>query len=378
MDPKTKYKLFKQNDNFCVCPWTNAEIFTNGDVKTCSVGKEIIGNVNETDITELLQKSDTLKRIRANMLENRPDPNCTVCQFRTIESNEFTYLKDHYNSRIVNEEVDYSDVENFDLRFIDLHWSNICNLRCVFCHPGQSSLIAKDENVIVKPVNDNNIEKIKSLIVEKQDSIKEIYLSGGEPFYIPHNFSLLEQITNKDVPIRINTNMHWQTNNRVFKALQEFNNVQLTMSVDALYDKFGYIRNGADWDTFINNLQYVKQNTKFSLRVNSVFSVINAIDICETVEYFLNIGIDDITINLLTSPSEIDAKNYPKDKKQKVIDKIEALVQTIPIGNKNLIGNLKNCVARLQLENTHNYESCLDSITRKHEVNWRTIFKDLV
>ena len=98
MDPKTKYKLFKQNENFCVCPWTNVEIFTNGDVKTCSVGKEIIGNVNETDITELLQKSDTLKRIRANMLENRPDPNCTVCQFRTIESNEFTYLKDHYNS----------------------------------------------------------------------------------------------------------------------------------------------------------------------------------------------------------------------------------------------------------------------------------------
>ena len=227
-------------------------------------------------------------------------------------------------------------------------------------------------------MNDSNIEKIKSLIVEKQDSIKEIYLSGGEPFYIPHNFSLLEQIANKDVPIRINTNMHWQTNNRVFKALQEFNNVQLTMSVDALYDKFGYIRNGANWDTFINNLQYVKQHTKFSLRVNSVFSVINANDICETVNYFLKIGIDDITINLLTSPSEIDAKNYPKGKKQKVIADIEALLETVPKDNKNLIGNLKNCVARLQLGNTHSYESCLDSITKKHKNNWRTIFKDLV
>ena len=377
MDSKKKYQLFKQNDNFCVCPWTNAQIYTNGDVKTCSVGRDILGNVNETDLDEILSKSKTIKRIRSNMLNDTPDANCVVCQHRTIDENDFNYLKDHYNHKIIKDDVNYEDVGNFDLRFIDLHWSNICNLRCVMCHPEQSSLIAKDENFITTPVNQKNVKKIRKMIVEKQDHLKEIYLSGGEPFYIPYNFSLLEEIVNKEVPIRVNTNMHWEKNNRVFKALLKFKNVQLTMSVDALNEKFGYIRNGADWDTFKKNLEFIRTNTNFGIRVNTIFSVINAVDICNLIKYFYEQNIKDITINLCTTPSPIDAKNYPKDKKRKVIQDILDLIKTLPAEDVNLIANLKNCIDRIQLDNEQPYMDCLDQITRKHQQDWRSVFKDL-
>ena len=81
------------------------------------------------------------------MLDNKADKNCTWCLHRTIEDDDFFYLRDHYNARLIDEDIDYLDANNFDLRFIDLHWSNICNLRCVMCWPQQSSLIAKDEKL---------------------------------------------------------------------------------------------------------------------------------------------------------------------------------------------------------------------------------------
>ena len=379
MDPKKKFHLFRTNKNFCVVPWTNFEIFTDGDITTCSVGKETFGNVNETDIMEILTKNPTLKRIKTNMLNDRPDSNCVECQHRSIPDENFSYLRDHYNPKIIKEDVDYENIENFDMRFIDLHWSNICNLKCVMCSPNASSLIAKAENVFISPVKKENIEKINQMVIKNQTLIKEIYMSGGEPFYIPYNHALLKQITNKDVPIRINTNMHWKPNNKLFQILKTFNNVQLTMSADALYDKFNYIRNGSNWDTFMKNLRFVKQNTNFDIRVNMIFSVINAIDICNLIKFFyFEEQIQDITINLLHSPKEIDSRNYPSNKKEKIVNDIKELINTISTKHINLINNLKNCINQIQLDNEYEYNNCLDSITKSHTKKWQLIFKELV
>ncbi len=379
MDPKKKVNLFKTNKNFCVVPWTNFEIFTNGDIKTCSAGKETFGNVNETDIMEILTKNPTLKRIKTNMLNDRPDSNCVECQHRSINEENFSYLRDHYNPKIIKEDIDYENIENFDMRFIDLHWSNICNLKCIMCDANQSSLIAKAENVFISPVKKESMEKINQMVIKNQTLIKEIYMSGGEPFYIPYNHILLKQITNKDIPIRINTNMHWKPNNKLFQILKTFNDVQLTMSADALYDKFNYIRNGSNWDTFIENLQFVKQNTNFGIRVNMIFSVINAIDMCNVIKFFyFGEQIQDITINTLYSPKEIDSRNYPINKKKKIVNDIKELLNTISSKHTNLRSNLKNCINQIQLDNEYEYNDCLDSITKSHTKKWQLVFKDLV
>ena len=117
IDPKKKYNLFRQNKNFCVVPWTNFELYTNGDVRTCSVGGTRLGNINKTSIHDILA-GDKLTNIRKNMLDNKADKNCTWCVHRTIEDDNFSYLRDHYNSRLIDDDIDYLDTNNFDLRFI--------------------------------------------------------------------------------------------------------------------------------------------------------------------------------------------------------------------------------------------------------------------
>ena len=379
IDPKKKYNLFRQNKNFCVVPWTNFELYTNGDVRTCSVGGTRLGNINKTSIYDILA-GDKLTNIRKNMLDNKADKNCTWCVHRTIEDDNFSYLRDHYNSRLIDEDIDYLDTNNFDLRFIDLHWSNICNLRCVMCWPQQSSLIAKDQKVITASVDKKNIHTIIDMIKQNQKNLKEIYLSGGEPFYIPYNTLLLDQLENTNIPLRINTNMHWKKNNKLFKILtKKFKNVQLTMSVDALGDKFDYIRNGANWNRFISNLQYVRDNTDFEIRINSIFSVMNAIDIDKVVNFFYHDQkIKDITINILHRPTPIDAKNYPTEKKADIIQKLENCLETLSREDINLINNIKNCIMQIKLPKQEDYIETLDNITKRHKTNWQEMFTDLV
>ena len=379
IDPKKKYNLFRQNKNFCVVPWTNFELYTNGDVRTCSVGGTRLGNINKTSIYDILA-GDKLTNIRKNMLDNKADKNCTWCVHRTIEDDNFSYLRDHYNSRLIDEDIDYLDTNNFDLRFIDLHWSNICNLRCVMCWPQQSSLIAKDQKVITASVDKKNIHTIIDMIKQNQKNLKEIYLSGGEPFYIPYNTLLLDQLENTNIPLRINTNMHWKKNNKLFKILtKKFKNVQLTMSVDALGDKFDYIRNGANWNRFISNLQYVRDNTDFEIRINSIFSVMNAIDIDKVVNFFYHDQkIKDITINILHRPTPIDAKNYPTEKKADIIQKLENCLETLSREDINLINKIKNCIMQIKLPKQEDYIETLDNITKRHKTNWQEMFTDLV
>ena len=143
--------------------------------------------------------------------------------------------------------------------------------------------------------------------------------------------------------------------------------------------KFNYIRNGSNWDTFIENLQFVKQNTNFGIRVNMIFSVINAIDMCNVIKFFyFGEQIQDITINTLYSPKEIDSRNYPINKKKKIVNDIKELLNTISSKHTNLRSNLKNCINQIQLDNEYEYNDCLDSITKSHTKKWQLVFKDLV
>lgn len=377
IDPKTKFKLFKQSKNFCAVPWTNFEVYSNGNVETCARGKTTLGSLHEESIESIL-RGETITQLRQDMLNDVPNKNCVACQTQSAVDDGYHFLKDHYNSKIMFEDVDYTDPTNFDLRFIDLHWSNVCNLRCVMCNPEQSSLIAKDENITVPLVDPENIKTITNLILQKQDNIKEIYLSGGEPFYIPQNVTLFERLENKNIPVRINTNMHWHKNNKLFKILQSFNNVQLTMSADATHEKFEYIRTGSNWKTFIDNFVYVKDNTDFDLRVNMIFSIINVIDVPDNISYWYHgKNVKDLTLNLLTHPKELVSRNYPQDKKQSIIDRLLDVKKTIPEHELNLRSEIQYCIDDISQPSNMDYQSCLDKITTKSKKPWKEVFTDL-
>lgn len=377
LNPKQKFFLFKQSEHFCSVPWNHFEIFTDGSVKTCSKGK-YLGNINDDPIEKILV-NDKFVEIRRDVLANKSHVNCIQCKNLTT-TNEHFDLRNHYNPMFKGYDIDYTDLTAFELHGVDLHWDNTCNFKCVYCKPSQSSSIAQEQKIPALKSNIENINKIIELIVKNQYEMKEIYFSGGEPLLIKHNKKLLEQIENKDLPIRINSNISFANNtNDIFVELKKFKNVLWTVSADNQGAKFNYTRQGGDWNKFLANLETIR-NTGHQVRINSVFFVANVVDIFDTIKFFIDeYDITDITINQITELDCLLARNAPQALKDQSMQHLLDLLDIVS-KNSNSYYNIARCQKELDkpVEDSSGYINYFDHLDQLRGTNWRTVFPELV
>ena len=377
MDPKKKFWLFKQAKHFCSVPWNHIEIWSTGSIRTCSKGHQV-GNINESSIAKILNDKSFIS-LKQDLLNDKLNSNCYGCN--TLSSDDHYDLRNHYNPMFKSFNINYEDVTAFELHGIDLHWNNTCNFKCVYCNPYQSSLIAQEQNVLVNKIDIENINDIIAMIVKNQYSMKEIYLSGGEPLLIKHNAKLLSLIENKNLPIRINSNISVATDeNPVFSEIKKFKNVLWTVSAESSGERFNYIRNGGDWNKFVVNLNNIKQ-LGHGIRLNSVFFIASLASIFDTIEYFITQhNIDDITINQLAGHKYLLSNNAPEE--LKILSKI----QIDKILNSGLIKyqsnsyyNILRCKTLLdQPGDSKEYINYFDNLDSIRGTNWRQIFKELI
>lgn len=379
MDPKRKFFLFKKAENFCAVPWNHFHIWSDGNIKTCTHGKTF-GNVNEQSLDHVLTGNEILA-IKQDLLNNKPNSNCEHCRISTTKQEHFD-LRNHYNPMFSSSNIDYDNLTIFKLHGIDLHWDNTCNFKCVYCNPEQSSLIAQEQGLPANKVDNTNIDKIIELVVENQYHIKEVYFSGGEPLLVKNNEKLLSQITNENLPIRINSNISQANDaNRVVKQLKRFKNVLWTVSAESSHERFEYTRFNGNWEKFVNNLGYIK-NLGHQIRLNSVFFVGSAMCIFDTIEYFITEhGIKDITINQLYNHPYLHVKHCPVQVKQLSLSKLKTLLASDLIESKsNSYYNIARCAKELEKKsnNQPDYQHYLDKLDSIRQTNWRAVFPELV
>jgi organic radical activating enzyme len=350
-------------------------------VYTCVNGNQNLGNLNSNNIEEILL-NPKLTEIRQNLSNDILDNNCKNCQSyeNSIDNNtSYQFLRGLYNSMFKLEPVDYDNASEFKLRGIDLHWSSICDLKCITCWSDQSSSIAIEEGKEVIHTPTIQADKLINYIAENQETLKEIYLSGGEPTLIKHNLRLLKKLR-RDLPfqIRVNTNMMYEVDNQIIKELQEFPNVFFTISADAMNDQFNYIRRGADWNKFLKNLDRLIK-THFTWRVNSVFFVGSALHITNTQNFFIeNYGFNDFTINQCQmGHEELQCRNLPPSVKTAVLEKLTEH-QNKYNQNFNLSGQINNCIDELNKAGQPDYQQYFETVDRKAGTNWSIVFPELV
>jgi radical SAM protein with 4Fe4S-binding SPASM domain len=378
MNSKKKFWLFKQSQHFCSVPWNHFEVWSTGDIRTCSKGSSF-GNINETSIEDILN-SNKIKSIKDDLLADKLNTNCSACHKLTTQDEHFD-LRNHYNPMFKSFDIDYENTQAFELHGIDLHWNNTCNFKCVYCNPSQSSLIAEEQKIIVRKSSTENIDKIIEMIVKNQHVMKEIYFSGGEPLLIKHNATLLAQIENKELPLRVNSNISVANdNNPVFAEIKKFKNVLWTVSAEANGDRFEYIRNGGNWTKFINNLENIKK-LGHDLRLNSVFFIGSLATIFDNIEYFIvDHNVIDITINQLSGHSYLLARNARVELKEKTLVRLEKLLASgLVTPQSNSYYNILRCRRELQLaaDDDTGYVEYFDQLDHLRNTNWRNIFSEL-
>jgi len=380
MDPKTKFKFFRQNKHFCAAPWNLLYVDVNGEIDSCTRGG-LFGNPAIHSLPKILS-NDKYKNLRTDIINDKLTDNCRKCiEFENSSTaGEFKSLRNHYNELVVDSDTDYSDASGFKLMALDLHWSSICNLKCVTCWAKQSSSIAREQN---KPVNYTPPEVANRLIEHisnNQSYLKEIYLSGGEPTLIKYNLKLLKQIEKRpEILIRVNTNMQWKQNNPIIQEILKFPNVLFTCSIDGMEEEFNYIRRGGDWKVTLANIKFLQSHTNVEIRANTVFFVLTAQRIPQIIDYFMEeVGSMDHTINQCQmGHDDLRARNLPTHIKNKVR---QDLTQTFDKykDKLNIAGNLKNCLLELDNEASSDlYKQYFDHIDKLQGSNWRKLFPEL-
>ena len=262
--------------NYCSAIDVGLFVYTTGKVKTCCSGNEDLGDVNSESIDKIFTKNRFIE-IRNNLHNNIQDSYCSGCS--TTEAVSPTATQKY----AFNNEFGYQKDRN--LKFIDIRWSNVCNLMCRYCNITDSSEWSKKLNIPIPNVNKKYNDSLFDLVAKNASTITNVYLLGGEPLLQVQNLKLLD-LLDKNVKIDILTNLSVPlNNNQIYKKLLQFSNVHWNLSFDNVDQRFEYVRHGADWAVFKGNLDRLKKDFSKNIVCHPVYSIWNALNLNEYYQF---------------------------------------------------------------------------------------------
>ena len=326
MDPKS----FLKNKSICALPWTGFELGPDGSVKNCVISQEAIGDINKTNIRDIVhgEKNVNLKR---QMKADAKPSNCSGCHLQEKNRSSLSSISSRlYYLREIAPKTDlklYDDVNNFSLKHVDLRWTNACNQACVYCGPRLSSKWASELGVKTTSKKDSR-EDVKNFVYENVEQLQNVYLAGGEPMLMKENYDFLKllQEKNPNCTIRVNTNLS-TTKTGIFKLLCAFKNVHWTVSVESMEQEYEYIRHHGSWKDFNNNLDIIR-TLDHKISFNMLHLILNYRSIFNCVDYLKEKDFHDnsFIIGPLYGPDELNLLNLPEpminDVKAKLTDRL--------------------------------------------------------
>ena len=183
------------NKHFCPMPWTGLMFNFDGSVKNCIRTDDqtgLLGNIKDTPIEEILLGSKNITK-QTNITNNQPAAGCHTCydlehgkQGLDIISDRIFYIREFKRTPL-----DTYRPNNFDLQAIDVRWTNLCNLACVYCSPSFSSKWANEMGVKIETPSEQQLADFKQYIYQHTYFIQgdTSDLCVGEFGDVPHGSS---------------------------------------------------------------------------------------------------------------------------------------------------------------------------------------------
>ena len=273
----------------CTAPWTHTYVSPQGERRLCCASREDAkftkqyldsgGGSTSFDPVSLEEhwNSDYMKDIRKRMLAGEAIPQCVVCNENVL--NLHTYRKyftetlfPHKIQDILNSTDETGHTTMIPISY-DYRLSNLCNFKCRMCGDQLSSSWESENKIHTTPTDawlqPNTRRKISNFQVEvleeelqaavDQGVIEEIYWVGGEPLMFEKHWTIMQQLVDsgqsKNVTVRYNTNLSRTKykNYDLYNMLDNFKNVNICASIDAIEDIGEYIRTGLKWPEFLQN-----------------------------------------------------------------------------------------------------------------------------
>lgn len=261
-------------------------------------------------------ESTDLPKIQQDILNGIKIPECSKCY--QLESNKVISPRQRESVRWLKDLEVKEYVENWTpdrtpkTFFYDVRYDSKCNLACITCGPGASSLWAKELGV------DTTNHKL-DFSLDELAVAKKLYLAGGEPLIIDNFILLINHIAGLDQQpeLVINTNLT-AINDELKKSLSKIKNLTLTVSIDAYKSVNEYHRWPMRWDKLFNNLIWLRDNIQCNIQVNSVVDAVSILNIDRLVA--IEHLFDQWNLSILTTPASLLVQNLPEHLKKTTAD----------------------------------------------------------
>lgn len=248
-------------DTICTFPWEMYSIDTGfGTWRCCPrVPYQKLEDLNFNNHDKLIQLRQDLR----NGVKNELCNDCWYAQERGAKS-----YKEVLGVNYAHKDVE-RDLMTDGHKILEIKFSNLCNLRCVFCNSRSSSLWEDEQPLGPEsfgPIRGEaaNTELMK-YIDKNYANIKMFQLFGGEPVLHKQFNDIFDIILSKPASdgqkeISFSTNLYYNEKyqkkfeDNIKKCLDKGHKLYMRMSIDGVYEQGSYLREGINWNVFERNL----------------------------------------------------------------------------------------------------------------------------
>ena len=221
----------------------------------------------------------------------------------------------------------YSKLDTNYLK-IDAAIGDICNAACRICDSTSSTTWQYlDKKFFGIEIKQNSQSTLWQYINSNLDKILQLDFGGGEPWLnnVEDQIAVFEKLINsgrsKLIKLRYNTNGSVQPRT-LLEKFQHFREVEITLSLDDIGNRFEYNRYPLKWDKVLLTVQDLKHladtHKNINLTINYSVSVFTWYYVQEFKSWVVDNDLDRINWNIVTTPWVYSIKSLPETIKNTV------------------------------------------------------------
>ena len=328
-------------NNFCLQPWIGIHAWPDGSVFPCCMydSKAPLGNLNKEKIVDLVN-NEAYQILRREMINDRAPAGCQRCY--QLESAGIQTLRQSTNSSygyLIPNIIKEQKLTINDIKYVDIRFSNICNMKCRTCGPELSSKWGAEMPILKHQPDPGVIQIPKSQFWDfyerALETAEEIVFAGGEALMQEEHYAALNKLIELgkfNVKILYTTNLSTLKYKQLdlFDLWSKFNNIEIYASLDAMEERAEYLRKGTEWYKIIENRIKIMKLKKIKFSITPTISLFNIWHFPDFHKSWVEQGLLEIgavRLNILTWPLRYQA-NVLKNKVP-IIEKWQAHIDWI-------------------------------------------------
>jgi radical SAM protein with 4Fe4S-binding SPASM domain len=314
--------MITHSATFCSVPWTSPNIDQTGRVFPCMLSDFELGNIKNNSIQHILADAH-LGELKTSMQQGRWHRACAWCEKQERITGMSARLQRHTEPAVldqINKDPDY-----FHLQDLVVNWSNLCNLTCTYCNADTSTAWQAAQRIPIQLVN-NQHDSLVELARTQGKNIRGLTLGGGEPLLQKNLPVFLQHLDGSQTRALVTTNLSVDLkSNPVYQTLRDWPQVEWQISFDnASAQKFEFVRRGASWQQFSDNIETLKQDGQL-IKAHPAYSIYCAYDLKELYQFVSHHDIDLFWCEL-NYPWDLDVRRLGPHMRALAVDEIDSVV----------------------------------------------------